>query len=206
MSGQARKRAVLVHGMGHTPLSMLLLAARLRSRGVDCETFGYFAGAASFEDIAAKLAERLARQPGEYVAMGHSLGGLLLREAISRLPDTAPKPIHPSLSARHAQPPFAPGRAAKAFAPLPPSDRRQRPAAGRRQPHGGHRASGCPYNCRGRDRQARQSKGPFGEELNDGVVALSEAHLPGAALKALPLLHTFLMNSARVADFIAPIS
>ena len=49
----------------------------------------------------------------------------------------------------------------------------------------------------------RHPKGPFAQEPNDGVVALSEAHLAGATLKALPHLHTFLMNSARVADLIA---
>ncbi|MBS1767574.1 MAG: hypothetical protein JST05_09265 [Acidobacteria bacterium] len=72
-----KRHAILVHGLGRTPLSMLLLAARLKQRGFSCETFGYFAGASSFEAIARRLESRLSQQPEGYTAVGHSLGGLL---------------------------------------------------------------------------------------------------------------------------------
>lgn len=202
MTTPARKRAVLVHGMGRTPLSMLLLAARLRHRGVDCETFGYFAGASSFEDIAIRLAERLSQQPEGYLAVGHSLGGLLLREALCRRPDTAPKPAHLFLlgTPNHAS------RLASRLKRTPlyrllTGDSGQLLADPSRVEAIG--IPSLPITVVAGIAGPQHARGPFGQEPNDGIVALSEAHLPGAAMHALPRLHTFLMNSTRVADLIA---
>jgi hypothetical protein len=202
MTGPARKRAVLVHGMGRTPLSMLLLAARLQRRGLDCETFGYFAGAASFEDIALRLAGRLARQPEGYLAVGHSLGGLLLREAIHRLPDGAPRPAHLFLLGT----PNHPSRLAARLRHSPlyrllAGDSGQLLADQARVE--AITIPNLPITVVAGTAGPRHPKGPFGQEPNDGIVALSEARLSGATLRPLPRLHTFLMNSAGVADLIA---
>jgi hypothetical protein len=202
MSGQARKRAVLVHGMGRTPLSMLLLAVRLRNRGLDCETFGYFSGSAPFDAIAARLQERLALQPAGYLAIGHSLGGLLLREAIHRLPDGAPKPAHIFLlgTPNHASSLAKRLHRSPLFRLLTGDSGQLLADANRMEAIG---AVDIPTTVVAGTAGPRHPKGPFGRELNDGVVTVSEAHLPGASLRALPLLHTFLMNSAGVADLIA---
>ncbi|HTL97216.1 MAG TPA: hypothetical protein VL181_00295 [Holophagaceae bacterium] len=199
-----RKRAVLVHGMGRTPVSMLLLAARLRRRGLDCEVFGYFAGSASFDGIAARLSERLALQPAGYVAVGHSLGGLLLREAISRLPDAAPRPAHLFLlgTPNHASHLAKRLRHSPLYRLLTGDSGQLLADAGRVE---AIRALELPTTVIAGVAGPRHPKGPFGQEPNDGVVALSEARLEGAALHPLPALHTFLMNSARVADLIASI-
>ena len=40
---------------------------------------------------------------------------------------------------------------------------------------------------------------PFGEELNDGIVALSETRLSHRdRIVQLPVMHTFMMNDSRV--------
>lgn len=88
-------RALLVHGMGRTPLSMLVLGWRLRRAGILPQWFSYFAGYESFAAIAARLSRRLAALARKtYVAVGHSLGGLLLRTAIARLPLSVLPPRH----------------------------------------------------------------------------------------------------------------
>ncbi|MBS1785268.1 MAG: alpha/beta hydrolase [Acidobacteria bacterium] len=195
------RHAVLVHGMGRTPLSMLLLAARLRQRGIRSTTFGYFAGRGSFDAIAARLAERLSTQPEGYLAIGHSLGGLLLRKAIACLPETA-RPAHLFLLGT----PNQPSRLAQRL--------RHRPIYRALTGDAGQFLADearldaledldLPITVIAGTAGPTWAKGPFREEPNDGVVALAETRLAGAELRALPLLHTFLMNSAEVADLIA---
>jgi len=41
---------------------------------------------------------------------------------------------------------------------------------------------------------------PFGSELNDGILTVSETELPGIPLVQVPALHTFIMNARVVAD------
>lgn len=202
MTAHARKRAILVHGMGRTPLSMLWLRARLRQRGMDCEVFGYFAGAASFQDIADRLKAQLERQPEGYVAVGHSLGGLLLREAISRLPDGDSKPAHLFLlgTPNHASHLAARLRRSRLYQLLAGDSGQLLADASRVE---AIRGLDLPITVVAGTAGPRHPKGPFGQEPNDGIVSLSEARLPGASLHLVPGLHSFLMNSARVADLIA---
>ncbi len=197
----AQRHAVLVHGMGRTPLSMLLLAARLRSRGIESTTFAYFAGHGSFDAIATRLGHHMAKQPEGYMAIGHSLGGLLLRKAIADLPEAA-RPAHlfllgtPNQSSRLAQslrhrPIY---RALTGDAGQLLADEARLSALGDLD---------LPITVIAGTAGPRWQKSPFADEPNDGVVSLSEARLAGAELRALPLLHTFLMNSVEVANLIA---
>ncbi len=80
-------RAVLVHGMGRTRLSMVPLARALRRSGIEAHCFGYVAATQSIAVIARRLQRQLQRVAVEpYVAIGHSLGGVLLRMALADLP------------------------------------------------------------------------------------------------------------------------
>ena len=195
----ASRHAILVHGLGRTPLSMLLLAARLRQRGIHCETFGYFAGGATFDGIAERLKARLSKQPEGYLAVGHSLGGLLLRRAIAQ---GAPPPGHLFLLGT----PNGASRLARQlkskvlFKALAGDSGQLLADPGRVEALGG---LDVPTTVVAGTAGPRLAKGPFGAEPNDGIVTLSEARLAGAELRTLPLLHTFLMNSAQVADLIA---
>ncbi|HET8714590.1 MAG TPA: hypothetical protein VFM16_02115, partial [Holophagaceae bacterium] len=174
----APRRAMLVHGMGRSPLSMLFLAGRLRSRGIESETFGYFAGGADFESIAGRLADRLSGLPEGYLAVGHSLGGLLLRKAISQLPAQARPahlfllgtPNHPSrLAQRLARRPIYRVLTGDAGQLLADADRMER-----------LQLLDVPTTVVAGTAGPRWRGTPFGREPNDGIVALSQASLAGA--------------------------
>ena len=196
------RSAVLVHGIGRTPASMLLLAARLRRAGLTCHLFGYLAAFESFDRITARLARRLQRvADGPYIAVGHSLGGLLLRAAVHALPSSVARPEHlfllgtPNSSARVA-------RRLRRWLPyrLVHGDCGQLLADPSRID-----AVPCPEvpmtlvvgtgGWRGR-------WSPFGSEENDGMVAVSEVVRDGAPLVRLPVWHTFMMNSRDVLELI----
>jgi hypothetical protein len=87
-------QALFVHGMGRSPASGWALLRRLRRAGLDTHTFGHLVSSESFATIVARLAQRLTRiaAAGDYVLIGHSLGGVLLREALRTLPRTVRLP------------------------------------------------------------------------------------------------------------------
>src|SRR5258708_321644 len=79
-------RAILVHGMGRSPLSQLLLAKRLRSFGIQVELFGY-STLRPFDASLNRLVTRIV-EPGDdepFILVGHSLGCVLIRAALPRL-------------------------------------------------------------------------------------------------------------------------
>src|SRR5258708_24847106 len=79
-------RAILVHGMGRSPLSQLLLAKRLRSFGIRVELFGY-STLRPFDASLNRLVNRIVESGHDepFVLVGHSLGCLLIRAALPRL-------------------------------------------------------------------------------------------------------------------------
>jgi hypothetical protein len=85
---------LLVHGLGRTPLSMFGLAPALRRAGHHTLFFGYSPTLESVSRIADRLAgqlHRLARRRRPVGLVGHSLGGLMLRLALPRVPEL---PVH----------------------------------------------------------------------------------------------------------------
>lgn len=87
-------QVLFVHGMGRTPLSGWALLRRLRRAGYRTHTFGHWVSRDSFATIVGRLGQRLEQvaQHGEYVLVGHSLGGVLLRETLRIAPPTLPAP------------------------------------------------------------------------------------------------------------------
>jgi alpha-beta hydrolase superfamily lysophospholipase len=82
-------RVLLVHGLGRTPLSLLWLARDLSRAGHQPVLVGYIAALESWRTIRARVRSRLeaaARGGTPYAAVGHSLGGLLLRSALTDWP------------------------------------------------------------------------------------------------------------------------
>lgn len=81
-------QALFVHGMGRSPISGWRLLSRLRAQGIHTHTLGYAATFQSFASIRKRLVARInaLSAHGDYVLIGHSLGGVLLRAAVASLP------------------------------------------------------------------------------------------------------------------------
>ncbi|MEO6325586.1 MAG: alpha/beta hydrolase [Thermoanaerobaculia bacterium] len=191
-------KAILVHGMGRTPVSQLLLARRLTRTGTQVHLFGY-STLSSFEACVERLAERTRALAGTgpFVLIGHSLGAVLIRSALPRLLPLAPSAcffLAPPSTACKAATFFARSRLfrlgtgqmgqrladARFMADLPVPAMRFRVYAG----SGGYRGA----------------LSPFGGEPNDGILAVSETAIGSAAPLVVPSVHTFIMNSRLVAD------
>lgn len=195
---------LLVHGLGRTPLSLFGLGARLRRAG---HRTRYFAYSPTFESVS-RIRRRLTATLRELAArrkpvalIGHSLGGLFLRMC---LPDVPELRVHhlvtlgtptavPRMAILAAKwfPPFRAYsrtcgqllRSAEALAALPDISAPFTPIAGTAGP--------------------RSRLSPFGDEPNDGVVAVCETRLPGREPEPFPVLHTFLMDDRAVRTRIA---
>jgi hypothetical protein len=191
-------RLLLVHGMGRTPLSLTRLTRFLKQTGYRPERLGYLAAVESFDRIRTRVRRRLealalAAEP--YAVIGHSLGGLALRAALS---DLEPAPVHlimlatpnraPRLACRlHRLWPYrlVCGESGQLlarqefFAELPVP----------RMPYTIIAGSGGPCG----------SRSPFGHDANDWIVAVEETKItPADQPTIFQVGHTFMMNDGRV--------
>jgi len=78
--------AILVHGLWVPAAVMTPLAARLTAAGFRCHLFSYFGRARPVQAHAERLA-RFARGIGPAQFVGHSLGGLVILEALQGHPE-----------------------------------------------------------------------------------------------------------------------
>ncbi len=191
-------KILLIHGLARTSFSLLGLEWRLQQVGCTTEQFGYFALAETYDRIVDRLRLRLQAlsQQGPYGIVAHSLGGLLTRSALGLADIVAP--AHIVMLAPPNQPPRLAAHAWKLlpfqwftgqcganlvnstfFTALPGLQSAYTIIAGTGGPRGW--------------------LSPFGEELNDGIVALNETRLsPSDRVVQLPVWHTFMMNDDRV--------
>jgi pimeloyl-ACP methyl ester carboxylesterase len=195
-------QVLFVHGMGRSSLSWLPTLARFRAHGLAVHTFSYNVSLADFSQIVRRLVKRISllAQRGEYVVVGHSLGGVLIRAALAqgpanmRLPNSLfllGSPVLPSHLARRLRNNKLYRGITRDSGQLLGSARRMRaiPAPKVRSvailgTHGVH---------------GRWS--PFGEEDNDGIVAVSEASAPWLdEILRVPVIHTLLPSSRAVAE------
>ncbi|MFO0682919.1 MAG: alpha/beta fold hydrolase [Sandaracinus sp.] len=193
-------QAFLVHGMGRSPRSFFLLAARLERAGIHTSRFGYSVQQHDLEAIAARFAAHVhERATGPYAIVGHSLGNVIARLASPRLP--------PGLT-RIAMlaPPNRPPRMA-AWLAAHPLYRALTRDAGQRLADEAFYASlpipSVPTLVFAGTQGPRARWLPLGTVASDGVVAVDETHLPGAEHHEVPVIHTLIMNDARVAERIA---
>ena len=189
---------VLVHGLARTSFSLLSLEKCLQQVGYGTSQFSYFAFAETFDDITQRLRgvlTGLAAQ-GPYAIVTHSLGGVLTRAALGLGQGILPRHVvmlgPPNQPPRLAPiawqlPPFRwfTGQCGKNltcsrfYAELPPLSSTYTIIAGTRGPRG-------PLS-------------PFGHEVNDGIVALSETKMYATdPVVQLPVWHTFMMNDVAV--------
>lgn len=190
---------ILAHGLWVPGLVMHPLASRLERAGFRCHSFAYAGRARPLEAHAERLA-RLARQLGPAHFLGHSLGGLVVLEALQSDPAIAVgrvlllgTPAQGCLSgrwlARHAAGRWLLGESERLW--------REAPAARwtRSEPLGVI-AGTTPF---GLGRMVGRLPGP-----NDGVVCVEETAVAGMAERAvLPVSHSAMLVSARVAENVA---
>ena len=196
--------AVLIHGMGRTPLAMSIMATRLQAAGIRPHLFGYSVTFERFESCVQRLERFITRRirTGEFIMVGHSLGGVLTRAVLPRL---VHKPAACFLLT-------SPTRACK--------------AARRITPHPLARLLGGEIGQLLADQQFMESLphpavptkiyagtggprgrySPFGEDPNDGVLTIQETLLPGVPVQTVPIIHTFIVNSKVVAQDIVSIA
>lgn len=189
---------LLVHGLWMPRLVMQPLGAALTRAGMDVHLFGYPSWRARLDHNVARLAERIAAIDTPTLHLvGHSLGGVLIAEALSRNGDGRAgrvvmlgPPYNDSVAARRlmarragrwllgesvadwlqrAHPPWQPGRPLGVIA--------------------GSRVFGIAALLAGR------LPGP-----SDGAVMVEETRVPGAAEHlTLPVSHSGMLLSAAVA-------
>ena len=196
--------AILIHGLGRTPLALSLLAARLLKANIRPLLFGYSVTFERMEGCVQRLARFIRRRVGEneYIMIGHSMGTVLTRTTIPHL-------THKPAACFLLTPPTQACRAARHFAPkrwvkllggemaqlladqhfmesIPPLDVPTKIYAGTAGPRGRY--------------------SPFGDEPNDSVLTVRETMLPNVPHQTVPVLHTFIMNSKVIAQDIVTIA
>ena len=191
-------QAILIHGMGRTPASMLILAVRLRAAGIHPHFFAY---SAAFErwDACVNRLEKCIHQHtrnDEFIIIGHSLGTVLTRGVLPRL-------THKPLACFFLAPPTKACLAAQRFAPL----RLYKMLTGEMGQllansdfMNSLSSPDVPTKIYAGINGLRGRYSPFGEQLNDGVLAIEETVLPAVPFETVASVHTFIMNKKAVAD------
>jgi len=196
--------AILIHGMGRTPMAMSILAARLHASHIRPYLFGYSVTFERQKDCFQRLEHFITKrvQTNEYIIIGHSLGAVLMRAILPRL-------MHKPVACFLLASPTRVCKAARNFA--------HRPLA---KLLGGEIGqlladqefmeslppTGVPTKIYAGIGGPRGRYSPFGEEPNDGVLTVKETSLPNVPIQTIPVVHTFIMNSNVVTQDIVKIA
>lgn len=178
---------------------MWRLQDTLRDSGIEAETFGYVAAFESIEAIVNRLTARLAGLAGgDYVVIGHSLGGLLLRAAIAALPSGTRRPRRLIMLATPNHSPRLARRFRDTFWYRVLNGEAGRLLADEARLLGWPRA-GVPSTVIAGTHGIGGRWSPFGADPNDGIVAVTETQLDGVEeWLTFPVAHPFMMNARAV--------
>ena len=194
-------KILFVHGMGRSPLSGWRLLRYLRKKyRVETQTFSYLVSIESFEQIEQRLQKRISAiaEKDDYILIGHSLGGVLIRATINALADRVKPPTHTFLLGS----PLQPSRLAKYFrryrifrlmtndcGDLLASEIRMQAIA----------AISSPVTSLVGISGPQCKSGPFKNELNDGIVSLSEVSADWLTDQIqVKGMHSFLSSNKQV--------
>jgi alpha-beta hydrolase superfamily lysophospholipase len=196
---------LLVHGLGRTPLSLFGLARDLRRAGHRTEVVGYVGALEPYAGIVARVRRRLrqaAARNEPYAAIGHSLGGLVLRAALAEWPAEVPPPRCLVMLGT----PNSPPQLARRFR----SRRLYRWLNGecgqllaRAEFFAGLPVPAVPLTVVAGTKRWPGPLTLFGPEPNDGIVAVEETRpAPDAPVITLSASHTFMMNNRAVRSIV----
>lgn len=199
-------RVFLIHGMGRSSASMALLGRRLRQAGHTTSSFGYLVSRQSIDAIADAWVAHIDRGtkddgvPDEegFAVVGHSLGNIITRKALPRLPGLrrfcmlAP-PNHPPALARALE--------------RSPVFRALTQDAGKKLLDDDNFYAGLPVPTVptlviAGDGGPRFARSPWKGAANDGVVSVDECKLDGAEFVVVDAIHTLIMNQRDVAGLV----
>ena len=197
-------RVFLIHGMGRTSASMALLALRLRQAGHSTSSFGYLVSRQSFDDIVERWVAHIERhiqrdKAGDdddaFAVIGHSLGNVITRGALPRLPTLARFIM--------LAPPNQPPAMARALERNLLFRALTRDAGQKLLDDGGFYAGlpvpTVPTLVVAGDAGPRFARSPWKGGANDGVVSVDETRLEGAEHVVVDAIHTLIMNHNDVA-------
>ncbi len=194
-------QVLFVHGMGRSPASGWLMLRQLRRAGLRTNSFGYSVSRESFAQVVDRLVVRLRPllAEEELVLVGHSLGGVLLRQALSLLGESGKRVHHLFLLGS----PVQTARMARRLEGNPIYRLVTRDCGrllGSTERMAAIGTPDVPTTAIVGTRGIGSARGPFGTEPNDGVVSLSEVSAGWLADQVLvPVMHTLLPSSQRVA-------
>ncbi len=191
-------RAILIHGLGRTPASMLVLALRLRASGIQSRLFGYFAAIESWNGCVLRLEKFISQHTDDddFIIIGHSLGTVLTRGVLPSL-------NHKPRACFFLAPPTKACFAARKLATL----RLYKLLTGEM----GQLLANpdfmdslllpdVPTKIYSGINGIRGRYSPFGEQLNDSVLAVEETLLPDVPAETVKAVHTFIMNKKVIAE------
>lgn len=191
-------KVILIHGLGRTPLSLAGLAHYLRQQGFVTQKFGYVSFVETYDQIVHRLISVLQKQAqqGEYCVVAHSLGSIMIRSALELAPIQPPK--HIVMLGPPNQPPRL---AAYAWRVLPFQWFSRDCGLNLASPDFYAQLSPppVPYTIIAGTRGPRGVLSLFGNDINDGIVALEETRIAATdRVIELPVIHTFMMNNSAV--------
>ncbi len=197
-------QALFVHGMGRSTLSGWSLLRRLRAQGIKPHAFGYAATFQRFAPIRERLVSRISAlsAAGNYVLIGHSLGGVLLRAAVASLPPGTRLPQHIFLLASPIQPAHLAQKLQRNWIyRVLAGDCGQLLASSTRMAQIG--AGSIPVTSVLGVTGWKGWLNPFNGEINDGIVSVSEASAAWVTDEIrIPTIHTYLPSNKQVYEII----
>jgi pimeloyl-ACP methyl ester carboxylesterase len=197
-------QALFVHGMGRSPLSGWRMSWFLKKRGVTVSSFFYTVTFENFPSIVLRLRKRIVAlaEKGDFVLVGHSLGGVLIRSALEDLPPGTRlplrvfmmgSPVRPSRVAKYLSRNWLFWLATRDCGQLLSSEERMQAIAPCQVPTtsfvGTHGIHG--------------KMSPFGNEVNDGVVTASEVAAAWISEEVqVPVVHSLMPSSKKISQLI----
>lgn len=197
-------QVLFVHGMGRSSISGWPMLRRLRRAGLRTHSFGHWVSRESCATIVARLGRRLAQiaSAGDYVLVGHSLGGVLLRQALQTLPRSARPPRRLFLLGSPVQVSSVAARmGTNALYRLATGDCGRMLGSNERMAAVG--APAVPVTAVVGVKSWPLLARLLPKGSNDGVVTLAETSAPWLTdVVQVPVTHTFLPSDARVTEVI----